>query len=91
MKEFDRGYRLVVTRRARKNASEAKSMIPRDFYNKISHNQRYKRIKVCDKFGIKVPNSNRKALMMDRMTNNTLWEDTITKYMSALERLGVFQ
>ena len=38
----------------------------------------------CKMFGIKVPNINGEALMMNKTNNNTLWEDYITKEMSAL-------
>ena len=81
----------MESRRASKFSSEAKYKIPRALENKLSHNQLNKKIRVCEKFGIKVPNSTREALMMDRMNNNTLWEDDTTKDISALERLGVFQ
>ena len=37
---------------------------------KLPRNQWNRRIKVCEKFDIKVPNSNREALIMDRMNNN---------------------
>ena len=57
----------------------------RPLKTKLSHSQRNKKIHFCDKFGIKVPNITREALMMDMMNNNTLWLDDITKDMYTLE------
>ena len=89
MKEIDREYWIVATRRSRKNASEAKYKMTRVLKTKLFHNQHNKRIKVCDKFGIKVSNSTIWSLMMDRMNNNNLWEYAITNEMSTLEIIGV--
>ena len=79
----------MATRRARKNAPEAKYNMPRSLKTKLSQNQCNKKIKVCNKFGIKFPNINRDSLIMDSMNNNTPWKDAITKEMYALERLYV--
>ena len=46
MKEIDQGYRIVSTRRARNNASEEKSKMPRAISTKLSRNQLNKKIKV---------------------------------------------
>ena len=91
MNEIDQGYIIVEIWRARKNASEAKSNMPRAFRTKIYRNQRNKKIKVYEKLGINIINSTREALIMDRMNNNNLWVDDITRDIYALERLGVFQ
>ena len=40
---------------------------------KLYRNQGNKRIKVGERFGIKVPNSSIKVLMTDIINNNTLW------------------
>ena len=52
MNEIDQEYIIVEIWRARKNASEAKSNMPRAFRTKISCNKRNKKIKVYEKFGI---------------------------------------
>ena len=72
----------MTTSRASNNASETKSNMTRALNTKLSNNQHNKKIKVRDKFGIKVSNSTREVLMMDRMNNNNLWVDDITEYMS---------
>ena len=91
MKEINQRYRIVETIRSRKNAPEEKSNMSRAIKTKLSQNQCNRKIKVCEKFGIKVHTNTREALIMDRMNNNNLCSDDITKEMSALERLGVFQ
>ena len=58
---------------------------------KLSCNQHNYKIKVCEKFGIKIPKSTRGAIMMYRTNNNTIWVDDITKDISSLERIGVFK
>ena len=50
-----------------------------------------KRINIHEKCGIKVLNSIRVALIMDKMNNNTLWVDTMTNAVSALDRLSLYQ
>ena len=84
MKKIYQGYYIVATRREMKNASEAKSNIPRSPNTKLSCNQLNKKVKFCYKFGTKVPKSTRAALIMDMIINDTLWVDDITKYISAL-------
>ena len=78
MKEIYRGYRIVATRRARKNSSEEKSKTPKALKTKISRNKCNKKIKFCEKFGIKITKITIEALMMDIMNNNTIWVDAIT-------------
>ncbi len=43
------------------------------------------------KFGIKIPNSVREALILDSENKNSLWADAIKKEMAALGKAGVFQ
>ena len=43
------------------------------------------------KYGIKVPNSVRKALILDKENNNTLWADAIKKEMTALNKANCFE
>ena len=69
----------MATVRARKNVSEAKSKIPRALKTKLSRYQLNKKVKVRETFHIKVTNSTREALIMDRMENNTFLVDAITK------------
>ena len=59
MKEIGQGYRIVPTRRARKNATEEKSNMSRSLMTKLYRNERNKKIKVSTKLGIQVPNSTR--------------------------------
>ena len=84
MKEVYQGYRIIATRRYRKNESEAKSIIPRALKTKLPRNQHNNKIKFSEKFCVKVPKSTREALMMYMMNNNTLCADAIIKEMSAL-------
>ena len=56
----------MAFRRTSKNASEEKSKVPRALKTKLSHYQRNKEIKVHRKFSIKVPNSTRESLMMEK-------------------------
>ena len=72
MKEIEQGYMILATERARNNASEAKSNIKRVLNIKLPCNKRNNKIKVLEKFGIKVPNSTIEAIMMDIMNDNTL-------------------
>ena len=64
--------------------------MPRAIKTKLYCHQRNKKIKVCDKFGIKATDLTREALMMDNMSNITIWVHAITKKMPVLERLGIF-
>ena len=84
MKGIVRGYRIVATRRTKKYTLEVKFKITRALRTKIPCNQCNKKMYTCKMFGIKVPNINGEALMMNKTNNNTLWEDYITKEMSAL-------
>ena len=45
----------------------------------------------CSKFGNDFPNIAIEALMMDRINNNTLLRNSVTKDMSASQIPGVFQ
>ena len=44
-----------------------------------------------EKFGIKIPNSTREALLFDKLNNDTKWGDAIAKEMNGLCRLNVFK
>ena len=64
-------------------ASKAKSKMPIALNTKTPRNKCNRKIKVGEKFGIKVPTSTRQALFIYGMNNNTLWEDSIKNQMSA--------
>ena len=56
---------------------------------RISRNTRISKKDNRIKFGIKVPNSVKEALLFDRENNNILWAEAITKEMTALQKAGV--
>lgn len=58
---------------------------------RISRNKQMEKHKNRIKFGIRVPNSVREALIFDRENKNTLWGDAIQKEMAALDKAQVFQ
>ena len=43
------------------------------------------------KFGIKIPNSVKEALLFDKENNNNTWSEAIKKEMGALDKAGVFE
>jgi hypothetical protein len=55
-----------------------------------SHNARNAKNRNRDKFGIRVTNNTRQALLFDRGNNNNKWGEAITKEMSALDKLNCF-
>ena len=65
--------------------------MPRALKSKISINEHIKGKKDREKFGYKIPNNSREELLLDKKNGNNLWADEISKKMTALERLGVFQ
>ena len=65
--------------------------MPRALKSKISRNERNKVKTYQWKFGYKITNNSREALLLDNKNGNTLWSDVIVKYMNALERLSVIQ
>ena len=91
VKDIGRGYRLEIDRREKNQALEAKSNTPRSLKAKISRNEHNKVNKDREKFGYKIPNNSREALLLDSKNGKTLWADAIAKEMTALERIGVFQ
>ena len=58
---------------------------------RISRNKRNEQSKKRAKFGIKIPNSVREALLLDTENKNNLWAEAIKKEMTALDNAGVFQ
>ena len=58
---------------------------------RLSRNKINERKKQRTKFGIKVPNSVKEALLLDSQNKNTLWADAIKKEMTALDKAGVFE
>ena len=43
------------------------------------------------KFGIKIPQNVKEALLFDKINKNTKWADAIAKEMEALRKLNVFE
>jgi len=58
---------------------------------RMSRNKRNQKQKRRIKFGIKVPNNVREALLFDRENKNTLRANAIKKEMTALDQAGVFE
>ena len=58
---------------------------------RLSKNRRHEKTKNKEKFGIKVPNNVREALIFDRENQNNLWADAILKEMTALDTAGCFE
>ena len=58
---------------------------------RVSRNKRMENKVNRIKFGIKVPNSVREALIFDNDNQNTLWSDAIKKEMTALDNAKVFE
>ena len=56
---------------------------------RISRNTRTSKKNNRIKFGIKVPNSVKEDLLLDRENNNILWAEAITKKMTALRKSGM--
>ena len=65
--------------------------MPRDLKAKMSRNERNKGKKDWEKFGYKIPNNYREALLLDKKNGNNLWAETIAKDITALDRLGLLQ
>ena len=86
-----RGYRLEMDSREKNKELKAKSKIPRSLKVKISRNERNKINKDQEKFGYKIPNNSREAILLDKKNGNTLWDDEISKEITSLERLVVLQ
>ena len=57
---------------------------------RISKNKR-DQMKKREKFGVRIPNNVREALIYDREAGNTLWTDAIKKEMTALDEARVFE
>jgi len=77
-------YNVDRIMRLRKNADVVMKI------RRLSKNTRDKNIKNKEKFGVKVPNNVRDALILDRINKNTLWADAMTKEMSALNSAKCF-
>ena len=77
--------------RSRKKSLKDKSRMKISLRENISRNERNKGNNDRDKFGYKIPNNYREALLLDKNNGNTLWAYEISKDMTTLEKLGVFQ
>ena len=58
---------------------------------RISRNKRNEKQRKRMKFGIKIPNSVKEALLFDKENNNNMWSEAIKKEMGALDKAGVFE
>ena len=58
---------------------------------RLSKNSRDGKIKDKEKFGIKIPNNIKEALLLDRQNNNNLWAEAIAKEMDALNGAKCFK
>ena len=59
--------------------------------SKVSRNERKKVNKDHNKFGYKIPKNSMEALLLDKKNGNILWFDAISKEITELDRLVVFQ
>ena len=58
---------------------------------RISKNKRNQKMVNREKFGIKIPNSVKEALILDRQNNNTLWSDAMAKENGGTCKCKMFQ
>ena len=58
---------------------------------RLSRNKRNQMKKGREKFGIKVPNSVREALILDRINGNNLWAEAMAKEMTGLNNANCFE
>ena len=56
-----------------------------------SRNTRVQSRLMKEKFGIKIPNSTKEALLLDKINGDSKWFDAIQKELNALESLGVWK
>ena len=61
------------------------------FNRRLSRNKQMEKRRNRIKFGIRVPNSVREALIFDRENKNNLWAEAIKKEMGALDKAQVFR
>ena len=59
-------------------------------FRRISKNSRDEKNKNREKFGIKIPNSVKEALSLDKINKNTLWADAMEKEMNGLNNANCF-
>ena len=90
-KEVDRVSSLEMDRRTNNKSLKEKSKIPRSLKEKMSRNELNKGIKDRGKFGYKIPNNYREVFLIGKKNVKNLWADKISKEMTALEKLCVFQ
>ncbi len=58
---------------------------------RVSRNTRNSKKANREKFGIRIPNNIKEALLFDSQNGDTKWADAIAKEMQALERLNCFE
>ena len=86
---IDGGYRLEMYRRSKKQVLKTKLNMPRSLKAKLAIKERRKVKNDQDKFGYKFPKNFSKARLLDKNNRNTLWDDAISKDVTALDNLGV--
>ena len=56
-----------------------------------SKNFRNKNMKLREKFGIRIPNNTKEALIWDKINNDAKWQDTIETELGALKKMNVWK
>jgi len=80
VRRMRRYYNVGRTVRARKNRTKAG----------ISRNQRNAAMPMREKYGIRIPQSIRQAILFDEQNKNMLWQDSVAKEINSLKTLDVF-
>jgi hypothetical protein len=84
-------YRVNVARRSAINRrldqvkGDKETVTPDAVKKKLSRNARNKKKGAQEKFGIKIPQTAREALLLDKGNKNNKWAEAILKEMSALD------
>ena len=76
----DKGFHIKMRRKAQGASSKRKSK-----------NTRNANIKLRKKFRTRVPNLVKEAPLLDKLNNNTKWQDVIEKELKALDKLKVWK
>ena len=76
----EKSYRVII-RRVKKARTGSKK----------SRNARVVSQSMRETFGIKIPNSTKEALILDRINGDNKWHDSMQKELMALEKLNVWK
>ena len=88
MYNVDKTIRVARTKRGIKNQHTIRR---NNTTNASGEKAKKKKPIMTEKFGIKIPQNTRQALLLDRINKNTKWADAIAKEMDGLDRLAVFE